>query len=190
VAGFEGDGAEGALLLFIKERGGGTDLTGSAVAALKGVVLEEGGLYGAEVVALGEAFNRGDLASIGYGSEGETTVYSAAVQNNGACSTLAVIAALFAAGQIEVLPESVEKGSTGIEGERFGLAVHFEGDRDCLGSAGRCLLSRLSGGYVGNSGCHAGTEDAGSFNEGSAGKFPIRRFRFENLLFRGRGAKR
>ena len=53
------------MLVFFEERDGGADLAGRAVAALEAVVLEEGGLDGVEVVALGEAFDGGDLGAVG-----------------------------------------------------------------------------------------------------------------------------
>ena len=41
------------MLLLVEQGGGGADLAGGAVAALEGVVLEEGGLDGAEVCRRG-----------------------------------------------------------------------------------------------------------------------------------------
>jgi hypothetical protein len=53
------------LLVFFEQGDGGADLAGSAVAALEAVVFEEGGLDRVEGVALGEAFDGGDLGSVG-----------------------------------------------------------------------------------------------------------------------------
>ena len=49
------------MAVLFEHGGGGADLAGGAVAALEGVVLEEGGLDGAEGVAVGETFDGGDV---------------------------------------------------------------------------------------------------------------------------------
>ena len=52
------------MLVLFEQRDGGADLAGGAVAALEAVVLEEGGLDGVEGVAVGEAFDGGDLGAL------------------------------------------------------------------------------------------------------------------------------
>ena len=127
VAGLEGDGAEGVVLVLFEEGDGGADLAGGAVAALEAVVFEEGGLDGVEGVAVGEAFDGGDLGSVGGDGEGEAGVDAAAVDEDGAGSALAVVAAFLAAGEFEVFAQGVEEGGAGVEGERVRCAVDLEG---------------------------------------------------------------
>ena len=132
------------MLVLFEEGGGGADLAGGAVAALEGVVLEEGGLDGAEVVAVGEAFDGGDLGSVGYGGEGEATVDAAAVDEDGAGSALAVVAAFFAAGEIEVFAQGVEQRGAGVEGvSDVGFAVDLEGHDPWCGERWRRRLACL-----------------------------------------------
>ena len=105
------------MLVLFEESDGGADLAGGAVAALEAVVFEEGGLDGVEGVALGEAFDGGDLGAVGGDGEGEAGVDAAAVEEDGAGSALAVVAALFAAGEFEVFAQGVEERGAGVEGE-------------------------------------------------------------------------
>ncbi len=136
-AGFEGDGAEGVVFVLFEERDGGADLAGGAVAALEAVVFEEGGLDGVEIVAFGEAFDGGDFGSVGHDGEGEAGVDAAAVDEDGAGSALAVVAALFAAGELEVFAQGVEERGAGVERERLRGAVDLEGEFGDLRRGGR-----------------------------------------------------
>ena len=94
-----GDGAEGVVFVLFQEGNGGADLARGAVAALKTVVLEEGGLDGVKIIAVREAFDGGDFGSIDGDGEGEAGVDAAAVDEDGAGSALAVVAAFLAAGE-------------------------------------------------------------------------------------------
>jgi hypothetical protein len=88
---------------------GGHDLAGGAVAALVAVVLDEGGLHGVQIVGLAEAFDGGDFFACGHDGEGQAGVHTAAVDMDGACSALAVVAALLGAGEVEALTHQIEQ---------------------------------------------------------------------------------
>ena len=92
---------------------------------------------------MGEAFDGGDLGAVGDGGEGEAAVDAAAIDEDGAGSALAVVAAFFAAGELEVFAQGVEQRGAGVEGEGLGLAVDLEGDGDGLRSGGGGVPGRL-----------------------------------------------
>lgn len=156
--------------MLLDEGYGGADLAGSAVAALEGVVLDEGGLDGMEGVALSETFDGRDFGALGCDGEGKARVDAAAVDEDGAGSTLAVIAAFLAAGEIEVLAEGVQEGGAGVEGcQRVGFAVDFEGQANGVGSGRGCVLRVLSGCKGWNASSDSCAEDSRCFDEGAAG---------------------
>src|SRR5215469_2167387 len=138
LSGFKGDGAESVVFVLFEQGDSRTYLPGGAVAALETVVFQEGGLDGVESVALCEAFDGGDFGSIGGDCEGEAGVDAAPVEQDGAGSALAVVAALLAAGEFEVLAQGVEEGSAGVEGEGVGYAVDLEGQSRSMGRGGIC----------------------------------------------------
>ena len=67
----------------------GHDLPRRAIAALEGVSLDEGGLQGVELLAVGQALDRRDLASFHQSGEGETRFHALAVHQHRAGSALA-----------------------------------------------------------------------------------------------------
>ncbi len=93
----------------------GADLAGGAVAALEAIVFEEGGLDGVQLVAVRESLDGGDLGALRDGGKGEAGVDAAAVDEDGAGATLSVIAAFLAAGETEILAQSVEQGGAGVD---------------------------------------------------------------------------
>jgi hypothetical protein len=84
------------------------DLVGGAVAALEGVVVDEGCLHGVQGVALGEAFDRGDGAALDLGGESQAG-------DDGAGAALAVIAAFFRAREPEPLAQEVKERGAGVD---------------------------------------------------------------------------
>src|SRR5580658_4502911 len=120
---------------FFDECGRGADLAGGAVAALEAVVGEECGLRGAEVIGGAEAFDSGDLGALRGDGEGEAGVDTAAVHEDGTGAALAVIATLFASGEVEVLAEEIEQRGAGVDGEGSLLFVDGDGDGDRVGRA-------------------------------------------------------
>jgi len=94
---------------FPEQRDRGHDLAGGAIAALVGIVLDEGRLHGMQRAGLSDAFDRGDLVALVHHGEGEAGVHPLAVDVHGACAALAVIAAFLRAGQEKVFTQAVEE---------------------------------------------------------------------------------
>ena len=103
---------------------------GGAVAALEGVVLDEGGLDGVQHFSIHEAFDGGDFFVLVHHGKGEATVDADAVDEDGAGAALAVVAAFFGAGHLEMFSgaEGVEQGDARFEGDGFVDAVDIERD--------------------------------------------------------------
>ncbi len=155
------------MAVLFDERGRGADLAGGAVAALEGVVLEEGGLDGAEGFAVGEAFDGGDFGAAGGDGEGEAGVDAAAVDENGAGSALAVVAAFLAASEVEVLAQGVEERGAGVERKSVRGAVDLEGEIDRGGGSSGVVC-----GGQGRKACSRGGADhARCLEEATAGDF-------------------
>ena len=60
-------------------RDAGDDLTGSAIAALEGIALDEGRLQGMEPLALRQSLDGADLTPFGQGSEPQARLHALAV---------------------------------------------------------------------------------------------------------------
>src|SRR5215831_12064542 len=80
---------------------GGEDLPRRAVAALKSIAVQEGGLHRVKLVACREAFNRDDVLAFARCGEGQTGQDTLAVDDDRAGSACALIAALLRPGQTE-----------------------------------------------------------------------------------------
>ena len=160
MAGMVADDGEFTLFGFIEGGDGGADLAWGAVAALEAIVLEEGGLNGMEIFdafATGEAFDGGDVGTLGGEGEGEAGVDAAAVEQDGAGPALAVVAALLRAGEVEVLAEDVEEGGAGVKDEGVRRTVDFQGDRVGLfGGLGEGGQADRGGGGEGSGGVEEG----------------------------------
>ena len=76
-----------------------------------------------QLLAVGEALNRGDLTAGCGGREGQARVDPAAVNEHRAGPALAVVTPLLGAGQIKVLPQQVEQRCTNVDLEPEALAV-------------------------------------------------------------------
>ena len=113
-------------------------------------------------------------APCGGDGEGEAGVDAAAVEEHGAGAALAVVAALFGAGEVEVLAQGVEQGGAGVERELVRFAVDLEGEVEHLRRAwpDRLRLGESDGGQAGGD---AGAEDAGGLDEAAAGEAGVRR---------------
>jgi hypothetical protein len=93
----------------------GHDLPGRAVAALEGVALDEGGLQGMELLALGEALDGRDLAPVHEGGEREARLHALAIHQHRARAALAEAAALLRTREAQVLAQGVEQRGARIE---------------------------------------------------------------------------
>ena len=100
---------------------GGAELAGRAIAALEGVVLDEGVLDRMQrAVGTGQAFDRGDRRAILHHRQGQAGVDPDAVDQDGAGAALAVVAAFLGAGQIEVQAQQVQQRRPGRDREVLG----------------------------------------------------------------------
>ena len=88
---------------------GRADLSGGAVAALQRVLLDERLLHQVQFVVGGQAFDGGDLPPLDRDGEHQAGVHPPAVDQHGAGATLAVVAALLAAGQPQVIAQGVQQ---------------------------------------------------------------------------------
>src|SRR5262245_40544167 len=85
------------------------DLAGGAVAALKGVAVDERLLERVQPVALRQALDRRDPGAGVHDGEREAGVDAPPVDQDGAGAALAVVAALLGPGQAEVLAQRVQQ---------------------------------------------------------------------------------
>jgi len=99
----------------LEQRNGGHDLSRGTVAALIAIMLDKGRLHGVEVVGAADAFDGDDLVSRVRHGKSKAGVDAATVDVNGAGSTLAVVAALFSTGQVEILTKAVKKSGTRVD---------------------------------------------------------------------------
>ena len=99
---------------------------------------------------MAEAFDRGDLRALRRGCQREASVDSTAIDQHGAGSALAVIAALLATGQVKVLTEGIKEAGAGVERERLRVAVDLETDLLDVWRCGARVL--LCASYRGESG--------------------------------------
>jgi hypothetical protein len=109
---------------------GGHDLTGSAIAALVAIVLNEGGLHGVKIAGFAQSLNGRDRIAFVHDSQRKAGVDPAAVDVDGARSALAMIAALLGACQQNCFAQAVEQRSAGIDLDLERLAVDGEGYGD------------------------------------------------------------
>ena len=80
-------------MTFVDAGDAGHDLPGGAIAALERVSLDEGGLQGVELLALGEPLDGRDLASLHESGERKARFHPLAVHQHRAGSALAESAA-------------------------------------------------------------------------------------------------
>lgn len=122
----------GAGMAFVEQTHCGADLTRGAVSALKSVVVEKSSLHGVEFVSVREPLDRNDICAVTGGRQSQTGIDTVAVEQDGACAALSMIAAFLGARQLEVFAQCIEQGSPRIEYQFLWLAI----DRE----AGRCRL--------------------------------------------------
>ena len=121
------------------------DLARRAVAALETVVSDEGGLHGVELVARGQALDRGDPAAFDARGEREAGQHAAPIDEHRAGAALALIAALLRAGQLESLAERIQQDDARIELQRSCRSIDIERHLDkvlCRGRLGEHRLGR------------------------------------------------
>src|SRR4051794_19365780 len=85
-------------LPFFEHCDSGADLSGRAIATLKAIVLNEGGLHGMQLRLLGQTLDGGDVIAIVHRRQAETGMDALAIDQDRAGPALAVIAPLLRAG--------------------------------------------------------------------------------------------
>src|SRR5258708_28834120 len=91
------------------------DLAWGAVAALKGVVLDECLLQRVELVAAGKALGGDVLSALVRDGQDEPTDRAPAVHQNRAGAALAVITTLLGAAYTETLAQGAQQGRPGVD---------------------------------------------------------------------------
>ena len=80
-------------------------MPGVQIAALQTVIVAEGGLHRVQLVALGDAFDRGDVGAVGLAREHGAGLHRLAVDMDDAGAALAGVAADMGPGEAEVLAQ-------------------------------------------------------------------------------------
>jgi hypothetical protein len=88
---------------------GGTELTGSAIAALKPVMIDECLLQRIEMSVLSQPLDSDDLAALILHRQGKAGVNALAFNKHGACAAGALVASLFRACTSEAVSEQIEE---------------------------------------------------------------------------------
>ena len=103
---------------------GREDLPRRAVAALKAVAVQEGGLHRVKLVAFGEAFNRNDVLAFARRRQRQTGQDTLAVDDDGTRAARALIAPFLRACQTEHIAEGIQQGQARVHREFVGRVVH------------------------------------------------------------------
>ena len=137
---------------FVEHRDCRADLSGRAIAALKGVVLDECGLDRVQRAALSDALDRRYPLAVVCDGEREAGIDPTSVGQHGAGAALAAIAAFFGAGKAQPVAQRIEQGHARVELEivvgtvdvqPHGHQCRTAGRRRC--ARGRGLLRRRRG---------------------------------------------
>lgn len=102
------------------------DLARRAIAALEGVLFEEGSLHGMQFALPRKPLYGGDGTAFGLGGERQAGQHALAVDMNGAGAALTLVAALLGAGEAEMFTQRVEQRDARLDVERMALAVDVE----------------------------------------------------------------
>src|SRR5262249_4028714 len=125
----------------------GHDLPGGAVAALKRIVLDEGGLHRMDRFAHLQAFDCRDLLALVHDRECHTGVNAPAADVHCASPTFTAITALLGPAEAEPLAQGVKEGGAGVDGELLHRTINaqryrYHGRRCCRGSVTRSRSSQ------------------------------------------------
>jgi hypothetical protein len=93
---------------------------------LHGALVQERLLYGMQAVALGEAFNGGNLPLRNIADPRDAGPARLAIDQNGTGAALAFAAAILAAGQIEMVAQHEQQAGVGIRVNGVGTSVDVQ----------------------------------------------------------------
>ena len=99
-----------------------------AIAALQAVIVAERRLHRMQLVALGDAFDGGDVGACGLRRQHRAGFHRAAVDMDHAGAALAGVAADMGAGQIEIFAQEMHQQRAVLDVDRDRLAVHCQFD--------------------------------------------------------------
>src|SRR4029453_8294073 len=97
-----------------EQRGAGDDHPRRAIAALQGLVVQEGLLQRMELPPLLQALHRGDRLAGQRRRLEEARARGLAVEEDGAGAALALAAAVFGPGEVEVLAQHAQERALGV----------------------------------------------------------------------------
>ena len=100
-------------MTFVRQPHCGADLARGAVAALEGIMADEGALQGVQFAAAGQPFDSYQVGAFAHDGEGEACIDALAITQYRAGPTLAVIAAFLGAYQVQLLTQQVEQRCPG-----------------------------------------------------------------------------
>ena len=92
----------GTCVTFREETHGAHDLARGAVSALKTVMFDKGGLHGVQRVAFCESFDGRNVCAVDACGQRKAGIDPLAIEQNGAGTALAAIAAFLGAGQSDM----------------------------------------------------------------------------------------
>jgi len=111
-----------------KERFGGHDHARGAVATLDAMLFPECPLHGIEHSGWSDTLNGRDLPTIRLNGQNRATLYTFAVEMNGARPALACFAANMCSGQAQVIPEKLHEQRAWLYIRGARLTVDCNGD--------------------------------------------------------------
>src|SRR5262249_17297918 len=126
------------------ERDGGADLTRGAVAALEGIMLDERLLQGVQGVSFCKSLDGDNPRPLLHDRKREAGIDAPPVDQHGAGAALAVVAAFFGSGEIEMKTQRIEQRSPwrNVELALHAVDVKRDGhparDRNCLRWSASC----------------------------------------------------
>src|SRR5690242_1010753 len=112
-----------------QEGGAGDEEAGRAVAALRRATLGEGQLERVQGVVASKALDSGDGGILGFDGEQQAGEDRLAIHQHGAGATVAQLAAVLGASQVQLLTQHFEQGVGGRGGYLACLAVDLEGHK-------------------------------------------------------------
>ena len=137
---------EGGIGILPQQALNGHDLARRAKSALEGVLLGEGLLDRTELLAVHQAFERGDLVALGLHRERHAGVARSPVDEDGAGAALAALATHLGRHQSKRVAQDVEQAPARFHLDLARSAVHLQHqDHGLTGGLDLLLRSRLGG---------------------------------------------
>src|SRR5882757_9766593 len=106
----------------------GHDHARRAIAALQAMIVAERGLHRMQFVALGDAFDGGDIGAVGLSHQHGAGFHCAAIDMHDAGAALAGIATDMGAGQAQMIAQEMDKERPVLDVGRYRLAVYRQFD--------------------------------------------------------------